>query len=344
MTANLTEWLLERQLLPDFLIRAGIRFRLKKTLAKESAGGKSAIDKRKKELIRVLRGCPIAVNTREANEQHYELPTEFYQLALGRRLKYSGGYWPAGVTDLNASEEAMLALTVERAEIKSGQKILELGCGWGSLTLYMAEKFPESRITGVSNSRTQKIFIDQEARRRGLKNVTIITADMNDFDIQDLFDRVVSVEMFEHMRNYQKLFEKIARWLTPDGKLFVHIFSHKAYAYLYDESDPNDFIGRYFFTGGIMPSHDLLLQFQHPLRIENQWVVPGGHYEKTSNAWLEAMDRNKPMITPLFEKTYGAQSRKWWAYWRVFFLACAELFGYRAGSEWQVSHYLFSKS
>ncbi len=343
MNAQLTEWLLAHELIPDFLIRAGIRSRLKKTLEKEAAGGIYDIDKRKKELIRMLCESPIAVHTREANEQHYELPTEFYQFALGKRLKYSGGYWPPGVKTLDASEEAMLALTAERAELKSGQKILELGCGWGSLTLYMAEKFPQSAITGVSNSRTQKIYIEGEAARRGLTNVRIITADMNQFDISESFDRVVSVEMFEHMRNYQKLLQKISKWLVPGGKLFVHIFAHKVYAYLYDHSDPNDFIGRYFFTGGTMPSHDLLLQFHEHLENEKQWIVPGTHYEKTSNAWLKQMDRHKREILPIFRQTYGAEALKWRAYWRVFFMACAELFGYKGGSEWIVSHYLFIK-
>ena len=238
----------------------------------------------------------------------------------------------------------MLALTCTRAELADGQEVLELGCGWGSLSLFMAAHYPKSRITAVSNSRTQKAYIDEQARQRGLQNLRVITADMNEFQAEGTFHRVVSVEMFEHMRNYEKLMERIARWLEPGGKLFVHIFTHKELAYLFEVKDDTDWMSKYFFTGGIMPSDSLLLYFQRDLSIEQHWRVSGGHYQKTAEAWLANMDGRREQILPLFEETYGAdQAVKWWSYWRIFFMSCAELWGFRGGTEWFVSHYLFSK-
>jgi len=329
--------LLEKNLLPDWLIRIGIRRLLAQRIRDESSSYDAA------SYVADLKTRPIAEDTRAANDQHYEVPTPFYQYCLGRRLKYSGCLYPQGNESLDEAEEHMLALYVERARITAGQSILELGCGWGSLSLYLAEKFPTSRITGVSNSRTQKEHIDTEARKRGLTNLRIITADMNTFDIAGAqFDRVVSIEMFEHMKNYQRLLENVHRWLKPDGLLFVHIFTHHRFSYHFVARDASDWMARYFFTGGQMPSHDLLSSFQDNLTLLQDWKVNGRHYQQTAEHWLQNMDRHRNEILPLFTDTYGSDAAtKWWVYWRVFYLSCAELWGYRKGEEWLVSHYLF---
>lgn len=336
--------LLEKGMIPDGVIRWGIRSLLEQKLSDERKDAVEFAFERKLKFINSLRSGPIAVFTPEANQQHYEVPTEFFELVLGKHMKYSCGYWVEGNNDFDRSEEDMLKITCERASIRNGDAILEMGCGWGSLSLFMAERFPQSKVTGVSNSRTQKLFIDEQSRRRRLTNLEIITADINDFHIDRKFDRIVSVEMFEHMRNYQALLTKAAGFLKENGKLFVHIFTHKEFAYPYDEKDDRDWIAKYFFTGGIMPSDDLLLYFQDHLRIHHHWRVCGTHYQKTSEAWLKNMDRNKDRIIPILKKTYGEdQYVKWWNYWRVFFMACAELWGFRQGTEWMVSHYLFNK-
>lgn len=333
--------LLACNVLPDVAIRWGIRRLLAARLRDEDPGNDLALESNLQDFAAMLATSPLAVHTADANAQHYELPTEFFQKVLGRRLKYSSAFFESGNDDLDQAEEMMLRLTVERAELADGQQILELGCGWGSLTLFMAEQFPNARIVAVSNSATQKEYIDLQARRRGLDNLEVRTVDMRHLQLTRKFDRVVSVEMFEHMRNYQLLLQQVASWLLPHGKLFVHIFCHRKVAYLFEAKDAGDWMSRYFFTGGLMPSADLLGRFNDAMHIESQWEVDGRHYEKTSLAWLRNMDRQRHEILPILGEVYGAENqRRWWVYWRVFFLACAELFGYRQGQDWFVAHYL----
>ncbi len=334
--------LLKKNLLPDWLIRVGIRRLLRQRLAEIAH---PSPDLQLVQFADALRTMPIAINTAESKEQHYEVPTSFYQLCLGPRLKYSSCYYERGSETLAQAEDAMLALTGSRARLADGLDILELGCGWGSLTLWMAEKYPRARITGVSHSRTQREHILGEARRRGLDNIDIITCDMNAFDIDaSRFDRVVSVEMFEHMKNWPHLMASIARWLKPEGLFFVHVFTHAQFSYHFEARDETDWMSRYFFTGGMMPAHNLFPRFQAHLKLVADWRVNGRHYAQTAEHWLQNMDAHRAEIMPLFAQTYGQdQARKWWAYWRVFYLACAELWWFRGGEEWHVSHYLFRK-
>jgi len=347
------ESVLEKNLIPDFLIRFGIRRMLANKLRLESAGGPAEIEKRFQAYLAELRRSPIAILTDKANEQHYELPPSFFRSVLGKHLKYSSGYWqnfkaplpPKGEPAFEASEEAMLELYAERAGLIDGQAILDLGCGWGSFSLWAAKKFPHSRVIGVSNSKPQRLFIEFEAKLRGLTNLSILTADMNTFDTADRFDRIVSVEMLEHMRNYGPLFKKISAWLKPEGRFFVHIFAHRQFAYPFMDQGAGSWMARYFFSGGQMPSRNLFSFFQEDLKLAEQWTVNGKHYQKTCEAWLRKMDASKDLIMPLFKETYGRRhALRWWVYWRVFFMACAELFGFRGGSEWAVEHYLFKKA
>jgi cyclopropane-fatty-acyl-phospholipid synthase len=328
--------LLASSLLPDGLLRWGIRRALRERVA---------------ELQRIspygyadmLRASPLAVYTEAANAQHYEVPAEFFRLVLGPRLKYSCALFPQGVTTLAAAEEAMLDLTCERAGLEDGQSILELGCGWGSLSLWMAERYPHSRIAAVSNAASQKAFIDAEAARRSLRNIEVLTRDMRDFATSEVFDRVVSVEMFEHMRNYEELFRRISSWLAPDGELFVHVFSHKRVSYLFEDRGPSDWMARHFFTGGQMPSRDLFPQFQEDLFLHEQWNLDGTHYQQTALAWLANMDAAADEVRAVFAQVYGSSAKRFFAYWRVFFMAVAETWGYDGGREWGVSHYRFGR-
>jgi cyclopropane-fatty-acyl-phospholipid synthase len=336
--------LAEKKWLPDSIIRFGIRRLLKQRLQETHAANVEKASELKQQCIDSLRDSPIAIETDSANEQHYEVPAEFYRLVLGDNLKYSACWWDKSTPSLSDAETAMLDLYAERAQLSDGQDILELGCGWGSLTLFMAERFPHSRITGVSNSNSQREYIQQQAMQRGLANVRIITQDVNQLELDQQFDRVVSIEMFEHMRNYQQLLGNISRWLRDDGKLFVHIFCHRSVVYPFETEGDDNWMGKYFFTGGLMPSADTLLYFQQHLSIEKTWLVNGQHYQQTAEAWLDNADANATEIKQLFESTLGkGQGKLWWQRWRLFFMSCAELFGYRNGEEWLVGHYLFTK-
>lgn len=330
-------------MVPESLIRLGIRGMLVQKLAELRCDDSQMLIKRTARFAEELKQQPIAIAVDFANQQHYEVPTEFFQYILGPAMKYSCCLWTEAV-DLKRAELAMLELTCKRAEIADGQNILDLGCGWGSFSLFVAARYKNIKITAVSNSQSQKSFIEAKACELGITNLTVITADINEFEINQRFDRVVSVEMFEHAKNYERLLAKIAGWLCENGKLFVHIFSHIQHQYHFDVSDQSDWLSRYFFTGGTMPSDKLLLHFQNDLTVTGHWRVNGEHYKKTADAWLDNMVRNRKPLLKIIGETYGQdQSRRWWIYWRLFFMSCAELFGFDGGTQWMVSHYLFAK-
>jgi cyclopropane-fatty-acyl-phospholipid synthase len=350
--ARIVDAVIDHGVLPDPLLRAAIRRMLRQRRDAITAGGAEARSRRKRELVRELADAPLAIDADAANEQHYEVPTELFELMLGPHLKYSSGYWPDGVATLGQAEEAMLDLTGEHAELADGQDVLDLGCGWGSLTLWMASRYPASRVTAVSNSTTQREHIEKQAAVRGLDNVTVLTCDVNrlgvaaygDIVTPERFDRVVSVEMFEHVRNHRVLTERIASWLRPGGKLFIHLFAHRCDPYPFDTGGSGDWMARHFFTGGLMPSDDLLLHAVGDLAVEDHWVLSGTHYARTLHAWLDRLDTGRERAVQLLAETYGAgRATAWFHRWRVFDIACEELFAFDGGDEWHVSHYLFMR-
>ena len=336
--------LAERGLLPDVLIRAGIRRLCEQRLRDETAGGQQAQSALLAQRLRALRQGALAVHTDAANRQHYELPADFFRHCLGHRLKYSSCYYPTGTETLDQAEDAMLALYGERAALADGQDILELGCGWGSLTLWMAERYPNARITAVSNSHSQRQFIEARCAERGLRNVRVVTCDVNRLALPGAsFDRCVSIEMFEHMRNYATLLERISGWLRDEGKLFVHIFCHRTLLYPFETEGEDNWMGRHFFTGGLMPAADTLLWFQDAMRIECRWLVDGTHYQRTANHRLANQDSQREEVMAILRPAYGDAAELWFQRWRMFWMACAELFGYDHGREWMVGHYRFAK-
>jgi cyclopropane-fatty-acyl-phospholipid synthase len=337
--------------LPDWLFRTAIRSILRKKIRKEPNSPEMRIQLLNK-FIEVLKQQPIALHTQDANEQHYELPTKYFQTILGPYLKYSACFWPSSIDCstkelshyLPQAEETMLKLCCERADLHPGQSILELGSGWGSMTLYIAEKYPEIQITAMSNSATQQEYIQQQAHQRGLTNINSIKANIQNFHPPQQYDRVISIEMFEHMRNYPSLFTQVFNYLKPHGKLFIHIFAYHYLPYLFEAGKDQDWMARHFFAGGTMPSYDLFLHCVRAGYLEKMWIVNGTHYGKTLRAWLQKMDHHQLQLIPLFKECYGDQEYfKWWHYWRAFFIICEELFKFDKGKHWFVSHYLFQK-
>jgi len=340
-TALAVNWV-ELGLVPDSVIRLGIRRLLKQRMQEVNAHDPAAEQAMTQAFFEQLSAAPLALVPEKANAQHYEVPSAFFADVLGPHRKYSCCWWPDDASSLEEAEAAALQLTCERAGLANGQRILELGCGWGSLSLWMAEHYPGSQILAVSNSRTQRETILALAHQRGLTNLDVQTHDFNNFQTGERFDRVVSVEMFEHLRNWPRAFAKVESWLRPEGRFFMHVFTHRGAAYPFEVRDESDWMSEHFFSGGMMPSDDLALRCQDDLRVLQHWRWSGEHYQKTSEAWLARMDSQREKLMPLFEATYGGDALIWWQRWRLFFMSVAELFGYEQGQRWQVSHYLFA--
>ena len=329
-------YLAERGLIPDFILSFFIK---KISLARVSS---SSIEKEKQMVINELKSGPIAEKTSDANDQHYEVPPAFFELVLGKYMKYSCSQFDSKSDDLDQAEQNMLQLYLDRAGIQANQNILDLGCGWGSFSLYAAAKFPTSKFTAVSNSKDQINFINEEAAKRGLKNLTALQKNINEMHFNETFDRVISVEMFEHMRNYESLLSKVSNFLKPNGELFVHIFCHRFACYLYEAKNDSDWMTKNFFEGGIMPSEDIFSNFENDLKVVRTWKVNGTHYGLTSQKWLENHDENKSKIIKLFNQHYE-DGKIWFFRWRMFFLTCAKFFSVNQGNDWYVTHYLLKK-
>jgi cyclopropane-fatty-acyl-phospholipid synthase len=335
--------LAEKRWLPDPVIRYGMRRMLRDRLGQERELADGKFDEALDRFADRQRRSVITIETHRANEQHYEVPAEFFELVLGSRLKYSCGWWEDSTTSLDESEESMLRLTCERAGIENGMRVLDLGCGWGSLSLWIAEQFPDCQITSLSNSARQKAFIQANCGERGGgENVRVLTADVGTFDTEERFDRVVSVEMFEHVRNHENLLSRIAKWLVPDGQLFVHIFCHRNLAYTFETEGEQNWMGRHFFSGGIMPAEDLFLRYQRDMTVRRRWWINGCHYAKTCEEWLARLDARETDVKRVLARSGGSDSPNVLVQrWRMFFMACAELFSFQGGDEWGVGHYLF---
>ena len=344
MFRQMLNWV-ERGFVPDILVRRAIRRLCQKRLAEVDQGSCEANVRQLEAFVTEMNESCVAPIPEVANEQHYTVPSALFELILGKRLKYSSCFWPEDVLSLDQAEEAALQATCQRAELEDGMRVLELGCGWGAVSLWIAEHYPNCQITAVSNSPSQREYILAKAEQHGLdRNLTVITSDMNDFDSGQRFDRAISLEMFEHMRNYRELLRRISNWLTPEGKLFIHIFCHREFAYEFVDRGETDWMSRYFFSGGIMPSDQLLFRFQEDLRVAKQWRWNGTHYQKTAEGWVANMDRNREKLLHVLSSTYGEQDAlRWFHRWRLLFLAGAELFGYQQGQQWWVAHYLLEQ-
>ena len=336
--------LIETGRVPDWAVRAAIRMGQAHSRRAQARQNLDVLSEEARALRRKLASGPISVHTQDANRQHYEVPTAFFQTVLGPWLKYSCCYWPQGVETLEQAEVAMLELTCQRAQIADGMAVLDLGCGWGALALWIATHYPRARVLAVSNSRTQRAYIEAQCVARGLANLEVLTADVADLQLDRQFDRVVSVEMFEHLKNYAAILARIATLLKPDGKLLVHVFSHRELAYEFDAADTGNWMAQTFFAGGTMPSDSLLLHYQHDLEVEDHWQLGGQHYARTLRAWLNRLDAQRDRVRELMAEAYGAdQATRWLANWRLFFLACEETWAQCGGREYSISHYLSAR-